>query len=571
MKRLIVLLIVPVLIYAQHNNDALNSISKNEIFESVKFLASDSLKGRAAGTDENLIAAMFIADKFRQYGLTPMIKKDTFSKTILPVDEDAKDYSYDVEDQSFNEYFQRFYFQKTTLAGNNELFIIRNSGEAYLKKGYTFGVDFYVQYYGSSSIEAAAPVVFAGYGITEGEDGYNDYLDSTGIEVDVNNKIVIMIDGHPQQGDSSSKFSKARNPQYRNPLRKAEAALSKGAMAVVLLSSPLMNDPQIQVKYERLARAFSKSSDRLPEQPKRSLPIIYAGKNVAVDLFEGTGIKLKDHMAAIDYNLRPSAVELNNKTISYAVNVTNELVATQNVIGFLEGTDPVLKNEVIVIGAHYDHVGLGYYGSMKRENIGQIHNGADDNASGTAGIIELAEAFSKAKPRRSIVFAAFTAEENGLIGSKYYVYEQPLIPLENTVGMINLDMISRNNEKLIWIGGAFYTDDLRFVAEEANKEIGMELLYNVGLLTNASDQAPFLRRKIPALFFFAGDHEDYHTPTDDIEKINAAKAESVCKLAFLTAQIIANREQKPEFRDLPMDERAALVKESIARQKKYKK
>jgi Zn-dependent M28 family amino/carboxypeptidase len=332
-----------------------------------------------------------------------------------------------------------------------------------------------------------------------------------------------------------------------------------------------MNDPQIQIKYERLARAFVKPSDRLPEQPKRSLPIFYISKNVVQDLFEGTGVRLKEHVKKIDQTLKPNAVELRSTRVKYAVRVKNEMVATQNVIGFLEGSDPVLKNEVIVVGAHYDHVGLGYYGAMSQKNVGQIHNGADDNASGTAGIIELAEAFSIERPRRSILFAAFTAEENGLIGSKYYVYEQPLKPLENTVGMVNLDMISRNHEKVIWVGGAFYSDDLRFVTEEANKQIGMELLYNVGLLINASDQAAFLRKKIPVLFFYAGDHDDYHTPADDIEKCNFDKAETVSRLAYLTTKIMADRDQKPEYRDLPMEERAELVKESIARQQPYKK
>jgi Zn-dependent M28 family amino/carboxypeptidase len=208
---------------------------------------------------------------------------------------------------------------------------------------------------------------------------------------------------------------------------------------------------------------------------------------------------------------------------------------------------------------------------MRQEDKGKIHNGADDNASGTCGVIELAEAFSKSRPKRSIMFIAFTAEENGLIGSKYYVYEQPLKPLDKTIAMLNLDMISRNNEKLLWIGGAFYSDDLRMLAEKANKEVGFELFYNVGLLTNASDQAAFLRRKIPALFFFAGDHEDYHTPEDDIEKVNLNKIQKVCKLVYLTAEEISNREEKPVYESLTMEERSDLVKDSISRQKLYKK
>lgn len=571
MKKLFLILFCPFLLFAQQP-DALNSISREEIFESIKFLASDSLKGRAAGSDENLIAAMYIAEKFRQYGLKPLITKDRFKFQKPEVDEDAKTFDFDIEDASrFNEYFQRFSFEKTELTENSDLFVINKTEDSHLKKGYSYGIDFIVQYYGAAEVDAEAPVVFAGYGITSGEDGYNDYVDNSGSEVDVKNKIVLMLDGYPQQNDTSSKFSKARNPQYRNPLRKADAALEKGALAVILISSPLMTDPQIQVKYERLAAAFLKPSDHLLEIPKRSLPIIYAGRNVVTDILEGTGVNLKEYVRKLDETLKPNAIVLSGKKIGYSLKVKNELVPTQNVIGFIEGTDPVLKNEVIVIGAHYDHVGLGYYGAMRQEDKGQIHNGADDNASGTAGIIELAEAFSKNKLKRSILFAAFSAEENGLIGSKYYVYEQPLIPLEKTVAMLNLDMISRNNEKMLWIGGAFYSDDLRFVAEKANEEVGFELLYNVGLLTNASDQAPFLRRKIPALFFFAGDHDDYHTPEDDIEKINTGKIVSVCRLVYHTAEIIANRIEKPVYKELSLDERARLVKDSGERQKKYTK
>ncbi|MGE5437820.1 MAG: M28 family peptidase [Syntrophothermus sp.] len=571
MKRLILIILIPFLLLAQDKQSALNSINSDDIYNSLKFLASDSLKGRAAGSDENIIAAMFIANKFKEYGLKPLIKRDNFKLPVLE-DEDDRSNNFEVSAASFyNEYFQRFSFEKTKLTENNNLSVIGLSENSEYSKSYTFGVDYFIQYYGSASLNANAPIVFVGYGITKGVNGYNDYLDSTGKEIDVKGKIVVLVDGYPQQRDTASIFSKDRNPQYRNPLRKADAALEKGALGVILISSPLMVDPQIQVKYERLSKAFLKSSDHLLEQPKKSLPIIYVSRNVVSDIFEGTGFKLKDFLEKLEKSLKPGAFTFKNKKMAFSVNIKNELVNTQNVVGFLEGTDPVLKNEVVVIGAHYDHVGLGYYGAMDPKSVGQIHNGADDNGSGTSGILELAEAFSKNPPKRSILFTAFTAEENGLIGSKYYVYEQPLIPLDKTVAMINLDMISRNNEKMLWVGGAFYSDDLRMVVEEANKEVGFELFYNVGLLINASDQAPFLKRKIPVLFFFAGDHEDYHTPKDDIEKVSTEKASNVTKLAFLTADIIANRIQKPLYKELSLDERAKLVKESSNRQKQFTK
>jgi hypothetical protein len=288
LKKLTLFLLFPFLVFGQYSKqEALSTISVEEIYGNLQYLASDSLKGRAAGTDENLLAAMYIADKFKKYGLQPLIKKETFGIQKPDVDEDAKVFEYDVEDAPwFNEYFQRFSFEKTTLTENNSLTVIRESENGYLQKSYSFGIDFIIQYYGSANLDAEAPVVLAGYGIDKGENGYNDYLDSTGTEIDVRYKIVILMDGYPQQSDTGSIFSKARNPLYRNPLRKADAALEKGALAVVLVSSPLMNDPQIHVKYDRLSKAFLRSSDHLLELPKRSLPIIYADKNVVQDILE---------------------------------------------------------------------------------------------------------------------------------------------------------------------------------------------------------------------------------------------------------------------------------------------
>ena len=155
-----------------------------------------------------------------------------------------------------------------------------------------------------------------------------------------------------------------------------------------------------------------------------------------------------------------------------------------------------------------------------------------------------------------------------MLGSKHYVYQNPLFPLEKTVGMINLDMISRNDKRIIWIGGPFYSSDMKLLVEEANKEIGFELLYNVGLYTFASDQAGFIRRNIPSVFFFAGDHDDYHTPNDDVDKCDFDKAESVSKLGYLSAWLLANQNSKPAYRALSMEEKTKLVKDSIEKQKK---
>ena len=188
-------------------------------------------------------------------------------------------------------------------------------------------------------------------------------------------------------------------------------------------------------------------------------------------------------------------------------------------------------------------------------------------ASGTAGLLEIAEAVAMHPPRRSVLFLAFSGEENGLLGSRYYVTVQPLRPLDSTVAMLNCDMIGRNESELVYIGGAFYSDDLRKAVELSNTAAGtgFELLYNVGLLSSASDQAPFLRRSIPAVFFFAGLHDDYHTPADVPEKINREKTARIARLAYMTAWNVGNAAARPRYRELPPAERAAFSRESIER------
>ena len=170
-------------------------------------------------------------------------------------------------------------------------------------------------------------------------------------------------------------------------------------------------------------------------------------------------------------------------------------------------------------------------------------------------MIELAEAFSHCKPKRSVIFIAFSGEENGILGSRYYAYQNPYKNIDNTIAMVNLDMIGRNEAELVWVGGIFYSEDLKKVVQEANAGLNFELLYNVGLLTFASDQGPFIRKKVPSLFFFSGLHDDYHTPSDDVDKINFDKAERITKLAYLSSWILANQEDKPKYREATMDEK----------------
>ena len=568
LRSVLILFITQVIfVFAQPSvqlQNALSTIKQSEIFENLKFLASDSLKGRSAGSSENNVAAEFIAKKFIEYGLKPAGNVKTLYQARLK--SKKKDELYLPE-----EYFQKFSFIKSKLSENNSLKICRTSYLSEFEISFPYRKDFVIQVSNLfNDIYIKAPIVFAGYGIDKGENNYNDYVDEKGKQADVKNKIVLIVDGFPQENNPESPFSRSKNALYRNPLRKMEVAQKLGALAVMVISSPLKNEPPFNVKYESRITAYENPSFHLPVQVSNSIPIVFISENVAYEIFKDANTNIKELLQRIDRNLKGNAFEFPSIQIELKINFEKEIITTQNVAGIIEGNDEKFKNEFIVIGAHYDHVGLGYYGAMNKTDTGKIHNGADDNASGTSALIELAEAFSIEKPKRSLLFIAFSAEENGLLGSRFFVNYQPLVPLEKIIAMFNFDMVGRNEPELLWIGGAFYSEDLRKIIEKANTEVGFELLYNVGLLNFASDQAPFLKKEIPSAFFFSGLHDDYHTPNDDYDKIDYIKLSNVVKLGFLAIESLANSEFKPAYKELSIEERKFLVETSMQKQKKYR-
>lgn len=556
----------------------INTIDESDLQAIISHLASDSLKGRPAGSIENDEAAKFIAQKFSSFGLKPYIEPRTSKSKTETSDEENDKYlpmlaTPKQEIVPYEKYLQKFYILDTKLdIDNTYLSISSISGQLKRTITYDFKKDFIVDYREGANLSLESQIVFLGYGIEKGEENYSDYVNEKGNPLDLKNKIVLIVDGYPQENDPSSPFNKIKNFTYKNVRKKAESALEKGAVAVLVAKNSANSLPPFVIHYDGYAHSFTKSDFSLPGlKKKESLPIFYVDDTIVHELFDESGKSYSKTLQMIDAELKSHSFELSNKLISFGIKFDNKLIPVNNVIGYIEGSDPVLKDEYVVVGAHFDHIGLGYYGAMDKKNVGQIHNGADDNASGTAGVIELAEAFSETKPKRSIIFIAFNAEENGLLGSRYYAYQNPFRSMEKTVAMINLDMIGRNEEEIIWIGGIFYSSEMKNVVEEANKEIGFELLYNVGLLTFGSDQAAFIKKEVPSVFFFAGLHDDYHTPGDDIEKINFTKVKKTTQLAYLTSWIIANSEQTPAYRQLTMDEKIFLVNDSLERQRKIRK
>jgi len=552
----------------------LEKINKEDLKKFVSVLAHDSLKGRAADTNENLIAARYIAHRFYQLGLAPICGNN---RKQLPAVTDEEDNvspvveAKEVDPDYYDSFFQKFFILDSKLSSDNLLTVTTNYAEGKKETLYDYRNDFIIDYKTPQSVSISSKVVFLGYGISDGPNNYDDYKTNSGEQLDVKNKIVLILEGYPQQDDSSSIFNLNKKGliTFSNK-KKAAVAMEKGAAAVLIAKSPIIPAPPFAVSAEPLYKAFSNSSYSLPElETKKNIPLIYINQKMLKELLADLPVKIERQLSEVDSVPKSISKELTNKSIQLDIRFENKLIPSENVVGFLEGTDPVLKNEYIVVGAHFDHVGLGNYGAMNKKDKGLIHNGADDNASGSAGMMELAEAFSTCKPKRSIVFIAFNAEEMGLLGSRYYAYQNPLKDIKKTVGMVNLDMISRNDAKVIWGGGIFYSSDMKNIIEEANKEIGFEVFYNVGLLTFASDQAAFIRKKIPSVFFFAGLHGDYHTPKDKINTINLDKAERVSKLAFISSWILANTDKLPKYREMGMEEKVQLVKDSGERQKKY--
>ncbi len=549
-------------------------IDSVDIKNNVYFLASDSLKGRETGSKENLVTSRFIAKKFNQFGLKPFIEFRNHKKVQEEISpDDEKNPVVEEKVGAYDNYFQKFVVVSSAINQDETKLSIKtsNNGSA-AETVFNYGTDFFVQDKSNLSTLIEAPVVFIGYGISKALDEYSDLMDANGNSVDINNKIVLMVDGYPLEKDTTSKFFKSKDMSFKQTSKKIESLFEKGAMAILVVQSPLTSTQTFAVKYEGIIKSSLRTEYHLPElKSKKTNPVIYISYDVLNLLISENDFNLKNILVEIDKNLKPNSFQIKDRVVKLKSVFESHLIQTQNIVGWIEGNDPELKKEFVVIGAHMDHIGLGSYGVMSKDNVGQIHNGADDNASGTAGIIEVAEAFSKTKPARSIIFIAFNGEEMGMLGSKYYAYQYPFKETSQTIGMINLDMIGRVQDNILWIGGIFYGDDLKKIIEEANKETKFDLLYNVGLLTFGSDQGPFIRKKIPSAFFFSGLHDDYHTPLDDADKLNYSMEEKVVKLAFLSAWKIANEKERPTYRELDMKEKIQLVQESLEKQKKIKK
>lgn len=463
-------------------------ITLPELKYHVEILASDSLEGRAPGTEGGLKAAEYIAGEFRYYSLQP---------------------------GGANGFYQDFPVITGVTADSGNRLMIGNEILA-------IGKDFIPLAF-SADTTVEGPVVFAGYGITSAEAMYDDYAG-----IDVKEKIVMVMRYSPDGDDPKSVFKNAMPSR-----RKAAVAAEKGAKGLLVVTGPADGDDElIPLQYDNTLGNYG-------------IPVFSVSRNAAEKILHTVNKKLADLQSGINKTRKPNSFSVPTTAILQS-RIVYDRKTTSNIIGLIEGSDADLKKEIIVLGAHYDHLGWGGPNSAYRGKPA-IHNGADDNASGTAAILELAQKLSSVRSelKRSVLIIAFGAEEMGLLGSKYFL-DHPTIDTRQIITMVNLDMIGRLNENKLLVYGMGTSPGFRNIITDMNNEYQFDLaLRDEG--SGPSDVAEFYRKDIPVMYFFTNTHEDYHKPSDDADKINYSGQEKITKMVFDVIIRIANAEEKPKF------------------------
>ena len=345
---------------------------------------------------------------------------------------------------------------------------------------------------------------------------------------------MLIFSHEPQERRADSRLNGARPLRETTLYAKALAARSRGAVALLVVSDP--SHPTDEANY----RAFLADAD----SDDHGIPVLRVRRSEMAPIIDELGL---DALAAmIDRDLVPRSRQLPALTLDYTQELSTNRRTVRNVVGILPGADAVKDDEALVLGGHYDHVGLGGRFSSTPERTGEIHNGADDNASGIAALIEIARSAAADRTRfpRTLVFVAFAGEERGLLGSAHYT-NHPAVPLSDTVAMLNLDMIGRLRGG-VEVGGLATAAPLRDEVEAAAKTADIEVRPG-GPGAGRSDDASFLDRRIPSVHFFTGFHDDYHAPGDDWPTIDAAGTARVATLALELAARLAARSDKPQF------------------------
>jgi len=471
------------------------TLDPNVYLDDIKFLASPAMKGRATGSPELEKAAAFIAAHFQSFGLKP------------------------VDGKSF---YQAFEVTTNARLGKANRFHYSDNGQTTILH---FPDDF-VPLNFSSTGKLTGPVVFVGYGITAPEYNYDDYAG-----IDVKGKVVMMLQHEPQEFDEKSVFEGKSFTQHMQYSSKASNAKFHGATGVILIGDRAnhRNEPD---------RLEPFANDAGPANA--GIPFVQVLEDKVDGWFAASGKNLDSLMANIDASLKPQSFAFpDSLRVDVNLDLERAVKTVHNVAGFLPGE----TDEYVIIGAHYDHLGLGEQFSLAPSLKGTVHPGADDNASGTSGVIELARWFStQPKQKRGILFMTFAGEELGLLGSSFYV-THPEYPLAKAVAMINLDMIGRIRNDKVYVGGAGTGTTLHALLDRVTPKYRMHLDYSETSGYGSSDHMEFVSKQVPVLFFFSGLHSDYHKPSDTWDKIDAPEA---VKLLGLIADVADNLREAPD-------------------------
>lgn len=486
------------------------------------FLASPECEGRGIETKGIEKAADYVAENFKKAGLKPAMKDGS--------------------------YFQPFTVIMSAKLGKPTAFTLTGPEDA--KKEPKLGAEYSPMGFSPTS-KMAGDLVFAGYGVSAPTLKYDDYEG-----LDVAGKIVVMLRRTPRYGAKGDKRFDTTVAADEDSIHAAFATKIEVATKHKAAGIIIVNDTTAAGKNDPIMQYAMHASGTVPA----GFPVLSLKREILDEILASAKQKsLKEIEEGINDKLKPQSFAIKGWKANAEVTVAREEIKAKNIVGVLEGAGP-LKDETVVIGAHYDHVGYGMWGSAGGAAAkGKIHYGADDNASGTTGLMELARRFGAQKNRqgRRIVFIAFSGEERGLLGSIHYCKE-PLFSLEKTVAMINMDMIGRTKEVPVdWLG-LFGKKDRLVVYGTGTADCFGDLVDCTGKMcdfklntikagTGPSDHDSFYRKKIPVLFLYTGTHGEYHKPTDVPEKINVAGMKKTTDFAELMANDLLTRVSPPKY------------------------
>lgn len=519
-------LLLSISVMAQNQNAIKFSktINKDRGYSHLSILASDEYEGRETGKKGAWMAAEYIKKQFQSFGLTGPVKDgtDPYFQKIGYYSQNLVKSELSVNGQT-KENLKDFYITPTSVG----------------EKGYAI---------------KANSIVFAGYGLNKDE--FNEYAG-----VDVAGKIVmIFATGDPTAKTPAPAQNGRRAPSAVGSQQAKIKYLTENKAAGVLVINQNVDNLSAQMKsFLQNGSAYLKTAERAKNMASSTtLPIVTIGTTVANQILAAANTNLEEVKKKITETLKPATITINMPVAFSAMSKEMPLRA-ENVLGFLEGSDPKLKNEVLVVTSHYDHIGL----VADPNATDKVNNGADDDGSGTTGVLMLAEAFSNAKkaghgPKRSILFMTVVGEEKGLLGSEWYA-ENPVFPIANTIANLNIDMIGRgddarpgNNDFVYIIGSDMLSDDLDRIGKKANADyvnITLDEKYNNRTDPNRfyyrSDHYNFAKFGIPVIFYFNGVHKDYHQPGDEVSKIDFPMLAKRAQLVYFTAWELANIANRP--------------------------